>query len=260
MKLLAVAAFLFASPVFAMSKPPVSSTGPVLKEDFEGKDLQSLSIDKLAGSHSYSISTNQARNGSQSLRVELRPEDKGLHSQQAELMDRYKAQVGMKTWYHVSLFVPHDINLQTNNSCALVQWKGGVFANNPALPAPLSLNIDGNGTFTVRAGFYQDTKTPQEFTLVDIYTEPNYNKQAWNDFLLEVYWSPRNDGFVNVWKNGELVTSFQGPIGFDARHKEDQGPNMYLGMNCEQAPLSKLVIYYDMLRRAPTYSDIRIKE
>lgn len=260
MKLLAVVALFFANPLFAMSKPPIESSGPVLREDFEGKSLDSLKTDTLPGSYSYSLSTLQARNGSQSLRVELRPEDKGTKAQQAEVVDTYKAQVGMKTWYHVSLFVPQDINLSSQSSCALAQWKGGVFASNPALPAPLSLNIDGQGTFTVKAGFFPSTKSPSDYSLQDIYTEHNFNKQEWNDFLFEVYWSPRADGFVNVWKNGELITSYQGPVGFDARHKEDQGPSLYLGMKCDQAPLSKLVIYYDMYRRAPTYSDIRIKE
>lgn len=254
MKLLILLPLLFSTPIFAMSKPPVQS-GPILKDDFETKKIETLSIDKLAGSHSASLSTEQARNGAQSLRVELRAQD----NKKAELQDTYKVSVGYKTWYHISIFIPDNTRAPQGGSCQLAQWKGGIFASNPALPAPLSIGLNGDNKLTINTGFFPDVKKPDSFSMYEIYSEAVGVQNKWNDFLLEVYWSPRADGSLNVWRNGELVAYYRGPIGFDARLKEDQGPSMILGLNCNKSPEDKMVVFYDMLRRASKYSDINIK-
>ena len=75
----------------------------------------------------------------------------------------------------------------------------------------------------------------------------NYQTGQWTDWFFRVKWSLEDDGFVEVWQDGELVWSRTGPN----RYNDLLGPYLRMGVykpaGWEEAQVTQREVYYDDL-------------
>lgn len=78
-----------------------------------------------------------------------------------------------------------------------------------------------------------------------------YQVNVWTDWKVYVKWSYRSDGVLQVWKNGTLVKSINGPNTYN----DAKGPYFKIGIykpiwktNPSRSSLNERVLYYDAVR------------
>ncbi len=75
----------------------------------------------------------------------------------------------------------------------------------------------------------------------------NYLTEQWTDWVFRVKWSLEDDGFIEVWQDGELVWSRTGPN----RYNDLLGPYLRTGIykpaGWEEAQVTQREVYYDDL-------------
>ena len=140
----------------------------------------------------YSIvpSTDFAREGKQSLRVELRNTDGDIAgSKRSEIFLNSDSTVNLERWYGVSFYIPSGF---IYDPCPeiLYQWHHSSNTGSP----PLALWIEKDDWYIV----YRETVDGTE-NMVNIGT---VKKDSWTDFVFHIKWSVKDDGITEVWKNG----------------------------------------------------------
>jgi Polysaccharide lyase len=137
------------------------------------------------------------------LRVELRPgdvqESGGYEANRAEVYDRHASPgsstppeewpdpVGSVRWYDFTVHLPTDFATADDDKWLdLTQWKG-YRGGSP----PLALEVKRN---QLRLG---GTEGSDSLGRVD--------KGEWTRLTFGIRWSPDDDGWVEVWRDGELV-------------------------------------------------------
>ena len=149
------------------------------------------------------------RAGQKSIRFEVRPGDCGYNDGWSDCdTDRERHELsgkrmsGGEWWYSWSIYLPKDFINIYPTKLALGQFhqeKGHVvwmFQNQSATKA---------GGYWVDNGVPGYTKTLNKILTQDEMIE------KWNDILVNVKWSKKDDGFFKVWLNGKQVYSFEGP-------------------------------------------------
>jgi len=149
------------------------------------------------------------RAGQKSIRFEVRPGDCGYNDGWSDCdTDRERHELsgkrmsGGEWWYSWSIYLPKDFINVYPTKLALGQFhqeKGHVvwmFQNQSATKA---------GGYWVDNGVPGYTKTLNKILTQDEMIE------KWNDILVNVKWSKKDDGFFKVWLNGKQVYSFEGP-------------------------------------------------
>jgi len=148
------------------------------------------------------------RAGQKSIRFEVRPGDCGYNDGWSDCdTDRERHELsgkrmsGGEWWYSWSIYLPKDFINIYPTKLALGQFhqeKGHVvwmFQNQSATKA---------GGYWVDNGVPGYTKTLNKILTQDEMIE------KWNDILVNVKWSKKDDGFFKVWLNGKQVYSFEG--------------------------------------------------
>ena len=124
----------------------------------------------------------------------LRPGD-----ERAEARDPYEAQYGATMEYYLNFKIPKDARLETENqSMVVAQLK----ASNDQSP-PLALRWKGNGEFTITIR--------HDGGEVIAYRGP-LQQGSWHGFEINV--TTGEGGRVVVERNGQLLVSYQGPVGY----------------------------------------------
>ena len=155
------------------------------------------------------------RAGQKSIRFEVRPGDCGYNDGWSDCdTDRERHELsgkrmsGGEWWYSWSIYLPKDFINIYPTKLALGQFhqeKGHVvwmFQNQSATKA---------GGYWVDNGVPGYTKTLNKILTQDEMIE------KWNDILVNVKWSKKDDGFFKVWLNGKQVYSFEGPTKMKAK-------------------------------------------
>ena len=48
--------------------------------------------------------------------------------------------------------------------------------------------------------------------------EGSVPRDQWQDFIYQIRWSPKNDGLIRVWRNGNLIVDYKGPTAYDHKN------------------------------------------
>lgn len=132
-------------------------------------------------------------------------------------------------WYQGRVLVPADW-LRSEMPVIAMQWRNtrDFYLGDPANMPPLALYIIGSDWHVVKRwdSRWISTLTPPrvegDLTAATAPLEPG----KWSEWTFHVRWSPQDDGFLKVWKDGNLLVDMQGPIG----HQDLIGPYMKVGV------------------------------
>jgi hypothetical protein len=221
----------------------------LLDEGFEGSDpFAAFSIDQACCEHTITASTEQARDGVQSFRAEVRVGDPAVSSgYRAELTLPDFSDVGNK-WYGFAVYfeAPTEGSDWIGNNGHFVQWH----PDNSSGSASLGLWSYGDGW---RVGLNPEGDSSADFELLDQPILAN----RWHDVVLHVDWEL---GVVQFWLNGELEVDTA-----ELDYAGGPGQYMKLGINRwgegeDGAPTEHdWVIYYDSFRigdEQASYEDV----
>jgi Polysaccharide lyase len=164
-------------------------------------------------------------------------------------------------WYGWSMWIPKETNL--DQWTVLSQWHYHTPAHiidslktlqgSGNSPTRLSLSKEGMLKFALFHQVSSTQKTDQVYELGDNLIRYN----TWNDFVMQVKWTSKTDGFVNFWVNGKQVlnltetsTYFDNPYG--PRFKA----GAYKGVNYKY-PGDPFDIYIDEYRHGDQSSRYR---
>jgi hypothetical protein len=148
------------------------------------------------------------RAGKKSIRFEVRAGDCGVTPDWSDCdTDRERHELsgkpmsGGEWWYAWSIFLPKDFINIYPTKLALGQFhqkKGHVvwmFQNQGYTPG----------------GYWVDNQVSGETIALDQIITQDEMIEKWNDILVNVKWSKKEDGFFKVWLNNKLVYGYKGP-------------------------------------------------
>ena len=194
---------LWSSSLFASSLPKDVVSGSKFKKSLTGKYYKKYGMEVVKKSDGHPV-----RSGEKSIRFELRAGDCGKdkdggwsdckkNRERHELSARYRVSKGER-WYAWSIFMPEDFKNVDPVSVILGQFHQEkkhviwMFKNK-------------------RGGYWIENYVP-EYTVENkqiLSKEELLGK--WNDILVNVKWSHKDDGFLKLWANDKLVYDFKGP-------------------------------------------------
>ena len=149
------------------------------------------------------------RAGEKSIRFEVRPGDCGYNDGWSDCdndRERHelsgKSMSGGEWWYAWSIFLPKDFVNVSPTKVALGQFhqdKGHV------------VWMFQNQNFSVPGGYWVDNQVPGFTKTINKVLTNDEMIGKWNDILVNVNWSKKEDGFFKVWVNNKLSYEYVGP-------------------------------------------------
>jgi len=182
---------------------------------------------------SYSIQTasDLRQNGDDSLRFELRDGERWTDS---TLMSTYRAEVATKEfppegstrWYAFSVFFPTNFPIE-NNRLVFAQWKEKeAFLGTGLIPSLAFRFVDGKFSVSLRHSAEKTIRDPDAVPSEDLFKKGHFHLGQWHAFVVQVKWSYKDDGLVNIWWNGKPIAGYHGPVGYD----EELAPQFKFGL------------------------------
>ena len=207
-------AFLLLSTGVFCSTAVKAQTNIVFQDDFEGSSIFG-GWDGVEGCCSYSLtnSTTVKRTGKKSLRVELRKSDSDVGgSKRAELTDN-SYPIPPETnrrWWAFSNYLPSDFGKDSVHEI-LAQWHDRPKTSTVSLNPPLSLQVyKGNWIIELRYDSVDVNIDKGANIKLKTFVLGPFEKGVWNDWVFNYNYSFNNNGTLKVWKNGQLVLTYNG--------------------------------------------------
>lgn len=154
----------------------------------------------------------------------------GHFTERTELDAGKHAFLYQEVWYRYSLLIPGQFPI-IDNRLVLSQMKQSGFSTGPLVAQRFR---NGRHYLTVR-DLTDETRKQQKFEL------PELKKEKWHDFVFQIRYSDKQDGYVNMWMNGKQVVSFAG------KTAHENGENRFyhkIGLYRDQWP-DPMVVYFD---------------
>jgi len=224
-------------------------------------------IDEDARGYAYNIQQDIVRKGPNALRFELRDgdcytanpdnpssgwDDCTRDRDRAEVRERWEPKLDREIWYSFSMYIPEDY-VWTYPKQMFFQWHNGVWGPN----AYFQLK---------REKFIIDILT-KEHTTTSQTEIGTLERGKWHDFVINVRWTNKANGFMKVLVNGKYVLKYEGPTMDDAAYATGHGPHVKYGIYVSHkfrwegpGPRPTHVLYFDEYRRGYRYPHVDIKE
>jgi hypothetical protein len=216
---------------------------------------------------SMQVNNYNKRSGDGSVRFELRGNDGWYDgfkmSSRTELSEhRVRPLLNKDVWYGFSMFIPsHEFPENQSNQIICGQWHQDSKSGWPILSQHYdvkneTLVIDFRpGNFWIdKFGYKQYTKDRGLWKL------KGFKMDRWNDLVYNVKWTKENDGYLNIWWNGQQIIQYSGITYFDG---ERRAPYFKLGLYVAGIDASwktnTHVIYFDEYARGGSYEEVAPK-
>jgi len=198
-----VLGLLWCNFALALSLPKDVASGNTYKKSLEGKYKKyGMQVVNKEDGH-------PVRAGEKSIRFEVRPGDCGYTDNWNDCdTDRERHELsgkrvsGGEWWHSWSIYLPKDFVNVHPTKVALGQFhqeKGHV------------VWMFQNQSFSTAGGYWVDDQVPGYTRKLTQILSQDEMIEKWNDILVNVKWSKKDDGFFKVWLNGKQVYSFEGP-------------------------------------------------
>jgi Polysaccharide lyase len=244
--------------------PSIEPGAPVLhfEADFEDRSLSPFYLLVSDTSVNTTFVTHPVRRGLHALKNTLRPGDYVFNGYRTELAIYECAEYQQEVFYGFSFLIDSAYGDPRFN--LVCQWQDLPYYEQGEdwNPAPVL-----HGASPPVALIYADGKlelkmneNPSSDDHAYIVGEPvTINKGEWIDMVFRIFWSDKQDGFIEVWINGDHLTSFNGTDHrFFAKNLYTRDGNyfkfgQYRGKN---DPLSTGIIYFDEVKIGTSYAEV----
>ena len=76
---------------------------------------------------------------------------------------------------------------------------------------------------------------------------------VWNDFVVQAKWSYQEDGFINIWWQGQPIVQYHGPVGYN----DDIGPYLTFGIYRDDSDRT-YVTYVNQVKSGSQPADVNL--
>ena len=115
--------------------------------------------------------------------------------------------------YRFRNLVPVSDDADSSKQTVIAQWHDvpDVSAGERFRNPPLSLMTKDNKFYVSNKWASAEVNTNSEIDGEEVFDLGAYQEHIWYDWTVHVKWSHQDDGFIEIWKNDELVVSKVGP-------------------------------------------------
>ena len=182
------------------------------------------------------------------------------------LSGRYYKDHG-EAWYAWSMYIPEETNHVRpgytilgqfkENKATIRQKKYKACRDDAGIRLGFQLNQKGLYSFQELCTKKPNQKKPTYEVLDNLLIPTKEMKNKWLDFLVHVNWSFKEDGFIKIWINNEIIYEHNGINSSVPYTYKGKKPGVafrfgiYNGMR-ENKPIKPQIVYYDSLRRNKT--------
>ncbi len=139
------------------------------------------------------------------VRFELRPNEYAARGKRAELTDPYIPPGNSNLIYKFSTFIPEEFPSQMNNSTVMAQWH-----TIASFKPPVAVRYRYGRLDITLDHFNRGTPDPKKSGQIRIARIENFRKNVWHDFIFDIKWSAKEDGWVKVFLNQNLIADYRG--------------------------------------------------
>lgn len=233
--------------IFALSVLIISSASAELfVGNFESGKLREerWQIDKDQGCK-IEHTAEQTRNGKQSIRFTAAP------GTRCEILPKFGNPLlwrlfhepfNEERWYSFSLFLPKQSEFTPQNE-VVAQWHSSrdrFLGEKGGRGPPLALRIQ-NGNWRITYGMDSDFLSKPGAKAIFPLWEKKVEPGVWVDWVFRVRWSYKDDGYIDIWKDGKQIVKYNGPNAYN----DLRGVYLKLG---SYHPRVNRVIYFDEIR------------
>lgn len=175
------------------------------------------------------IDKDRSREGNNSIAFMLDPKENRREIKILDIPNNTIKYIGFSVYFPEDYKVPTDWNL-------FAQWWQGA----PASP-PIAFEIDQNtDEFQMRI---VTSFGPHKLKNATVQYSDIIEKDEWIDFVVEMRIDEQgSNGILNVWKNGECIVQYHGPLGYtDLKDKTNFRLGLYRSPHIE----SNVTVYFD---------------
>lgn len=229
-------------------------------ESFDHAPISELFKYELADASRMEIVSEPARSGAGALRINIEPLDHVAQKNRAEIKLFPNDPAGSEGWYAWSFLVPNDYAEAPREDMfqILGQWHdqppaGQTWRDYTTHPPVLAVKYGMRGSrrgIEISYGLVGGTKGAIGRALIQ--------KGKWVDLVFHVRWSQGDDGFVEVFKDGEPLTppSKDGFKVFGANMYNATPNYLKLGIYRQDGFQTTNSVYYDELSIGPRREDV----
>jgi hypothetical protein len=230
------------------------------RDSFDQDPIAARWIYEMQDHSRVQIVSDLVRRGTGSAKFTLLPEDDHAGGNRSELKLYWDGALGVTTWCSWSVLIPTDyvdppeapghqiIGQWHDRPPAGVEWAD--YESHTPLIAVKYVARDGQSAIQVTYGLDGINKKIVATQLIE--------KGRWIDLTFCIRWSMGANGFVEIWKDGQPITTFNG-----TDHKV-YGPNMYnetpayLKIGLYRAPgfTTTNSVYFDEVRVGRQFADL----
>jgi hypothetical protein len=246
-KLRIIVLIVFLQSLLGLSIPvQAACTTPLTVRDFETGDFSGWSTE-FPKSYSGQIVTSPVRNGNYASRFEVRDGDYMYGGARSEFREVYTVPNGDDIWYGWSTYIPADW-LDPDMGSVITQMHGSPDPGESRSP-PFAVRVE-DGKLTITGRYSSVRNQPgNDGTPLTFYGPSYIEKEIWHDFVVHVKWSYENDGYLDVWMDGNQIVDYNGPIGYN----DYTGPYFKMGIY----HIDTIgVLYHDEYRRGCSYEEV----
>ncbi len=220
--------------------------------DFEAGDLSGWRTNEQCCPHSINVVQEPVRAGANAVRFEVRQDDPNVANSKRAELKLEPVPASSERWYAVSIYLPKDYRKDPTPEI-VTQWHATPdFDKGETWRSPPLALLTHEGKW--RIGWRWDSArvtqgNSPEGTLGR--TVGNYQTGRWTDWVFHVKWSWKENGLLQVWKNGKQVIHHKGP---NAYH-DKRGPYFKTGIykwpfktQPKETTVKKRILYVDEVR------------
>ena len=227
-------------------------SGPILfQSDFESGDLSGWKEERCCD-YSIQVVDSPARAGKHAARFEVRKDQPNVSNSKRAEIKLGSVPPESERWYAFSILLPEGHRADPSTEI-VAQWHAvpdfdeGETWRTP----PLALETE-DGSWKIHRRWDARTVTPDntpEGKATD--TIGPCEEEKWVDWVFRVKWSWKEDGLIEVWKDGEQVLRHEGPNAYN----DEYGTYFKMGIykwlykiDPENCPSARRVVYIDEVR------------
>lgn len=166
--------------------------------------------------------------------------------------------VGSERWYGWSLYLPPDYIPVEGKSDILFQWHRGGNAPRWAKGHPMTFMLNSAGKYQMTYTYQTDPKNPQTRINKSQPFDFGYaqDRGKWIHWALHAKWSPREDGYLAMYRNGKPIWERRGANWLNAAAGPMVKAGIYTG-NPGWKGNNPTVVYHDNIIVGDETSSVR---
>lgn len=200
------------------------------------------------------VTTERARAGKYSMKAVLKAEGANVVGGERNELQIVGSDAPMNTplWYGFSVFLPSDY--VADNVWELVtQWYPYGDDDAEWGRQPVLALFTTKGVWTLANKSSPEVSTPINHPSISTrqWDFGPLELNRWTDWVLNVKWTHKSDGFFKVWKDGKLVLDYKGPTSYNDKRGPFVKQGMYKGWaKMKIDKVTTRTVYHDEFRMA----------